>query len=263
MKNLFIMLTLITFVASFAHAANEPEDSLILYVSFDALNDEDQAIDHSKYKNHGDLKGNPELVAGKYGKAIELDGQSQWVEIPHHETLTVDKDVTAMAWINVERHSGPGGVNWQGIVSKGNSPRSYSFYTHLPTQCLHLSIGPAGAFGASTCNTAISLNEWQHVAAQLDSGTHRYWINGVNAGVSSGKPDPPGNADTSNVFIGTTAEGAGRLLLGLIDEVRIWNRALTEDEINEQMDKGYLEFLAVDPKLKLATTWSNLKAQQR
>ena len=72
----------------------------------------------------------------------------------------------------------------------------------------HLSIGPAGGFGSSACNTAISLNEWVHVAAQQESGTHRYWINGVNAGESGGKPDPLGNADTSNVFIGTTAEGA-------------------------------------------------------
>ena len=177
MKFLLLILTLITVIVSFTHAASEPEDSLILYISFDSLNNDGKLDDHSKYGNQGELKGDPELVTGKYGKAIELDGQSQWVEIIHHETLTVDKDVTVMAWINVERHSGPGGVNWQGIVSKGNSPRSYSFYTHLPTQCLHLSIGPAGGFGSSACNTAISLNEWVHVAAQQESGTHRYWIN--------------------------------------------------------------------------------------
>ena len=263
MKYLFVMLTLITFVATFAHALNEPEDSLILYISFDALNNDGKLNDHSKYGNQGELKGNPELVTGKYGKAIELDGQSQWVEIMHNETLTVDKDVTVMAWINIERHSGPGGVNWQGIVSKGNSPRSYSFYTHLPTQCLHFSIGPAGGFGSSTCSTAISLNEWVHVAAQLESGTHRYWVNGVNAGETGGKADPVGNADTSNVFIGTTAEGVSRLLLGLIDEVRIWNRALSEDEVIDQMNKGHLELFPVDPRQKLATTWGTLKTQKR
>ena len=89
MKYLFVMLTLITFVATFAHALNEPEDSLILYISFDALNNDGKLDDHSKYGNQGELKGNPELVTGKYGKAIELDGQSQWVEIMHNETLLI------------------------------------------------------------------------------------------------------------------------------------------------------------------------------
>ena len=265
MKHLFIILMLLTFIASFAQAANEPEESLILYISFDALNNDGKLDDHSENGHQGELKGGPELVAGKYGKAIKLNGQSQWIEIMHHESLTVNKSVTVMAWINIERHSGPGGVNWQGIVSKGNSPRSYSLYTHLPTQCLHLSIGPAGGFGSSTCNTAISLNAWQHVAAQLDNGTHRYWVNGVKVGESGGKPDALGNADTANVRIGTTNEGDGtsRTLLGLIDEMRIWNRALTEEEVIEQMNKGHFELLPVDPRHKLTTTWGTLKTLKR
>ena len=51
--------------------------------------------------------------------------------------------------------------------------------------------------------------------------------------------------------------------LGLIDEVRIWNRALTEDEVIDQMNKGHLELFPVDPRQKLATTWGTLKTQKR
>ena len=142
MKQRILLVTiLLTLGACFTHALAEPEESMILYVSFDTLN-ENQAVDHSKYGNNGDLKGDPDHVDGKHGKALQFDGASDWVEIPHHESLTVDKNVTVMAWINIERHSGPGNVNWQGIVAKGNSPRSYSFYTHLPTQCLHFTVGP-------------------------------------------------------------------------------------------------------------------------
>ena len=56
MKSLFVMLILIAFTASFAYAANEPEDSLILYFSFDEL-DGENTIDHSKYENHGEMVG--------------------------------------------------------------------------------------------------------------------------------------------------------------------------------------------------------------
>lgn len=257
MKTLFVMLTIIAFVASFAHALNEPEDSLILYMSFDTI-DGKNTIDHSLYGNNGEMKGAPKHVEGKFGKALEFNGTSDWVEIPHHETLTVDKDVTVMAWIHTERHTGPNDERWQGILAKSNAPRSYSFYTESPSKCLHFVAG-----SGSVCQEGeVKLNEWQHVAAQVDSGTHRYWINGQNVGEYGGKANPPGNADTSPVFIGTTAEGAGRLFLGLIDEVRIWNRALTEEEVIEQMEKGHLELFPVDPRQKLTTTWGTIKTRK-
>lgn len=254
MKSVFIMLILFVCAASFAYAQNEPDESLILYFSFDEL-DGDNTIDHSRYENHGEMAGAPKHVDGKFGKALQLNGESDWVEVPHEDILTVDESVTVMAWINTERHQGPGGQRWQGIVAKSNGPRSYSFYTEFPSECLHLSVGGAG----SVCNGKVKLDEWQHVVAQVDDGTHRYWINGENVGEFPGKPPPPGKADTDSVLVGKTHEGQ-REFLGLIDEVRIWNRALDEDEVIEQMEIGYFEMFAVDPRAKLATTWGNLKA---
>ncbi len=254
-----LSITLLTFVClvSFTYAQNEPDDSLILYFSFDEL-DGKNTIDHSNYENHGEIVGAPKLVDGKFGKALQFNGTSDWIEVPHDEILTVDESVTVMAWINTERHQGPGGQRWQGIVAKGNNPRSYSFYTEFPSECLHLSVGGGG----SVCNGKVKLEEWQHVVAQVDDGTHRYWLNGENVGEFDGKPPPPGKADTASVFIGKTHEGS-REFLGLIDEVRIWNRALDEDEVIQQMEWGYLEISAVDPRQKLATTWGNLKTSKR
>ena len=162
-----------------------------------------------------------------------------------------------MAWINAERHMGPNNQRWQGIVAKGNSPRSYSFYTESPSECMHFVAG-----GGSVCTTKIPLNEWQHVVAQLDSGTHRYWLNGENIFESGNKSASPGAADTSNVFVGTTAEGANRRFLGLIDEVRIWNRALSEEEVIAEMESGFQSSTAVDPREKLATTWATIKSHR-
>ncbi len=253
MRNLFIILTLITFAASFAYAANEPKESLILYFSFDEL-DGKNAIDHSQYENHGELVGDTKLADGKFGKALEFNGTSDWVLIPHHETLTVDENVTVMAWINTPRLTGPGGAQWQGILAKGNNPRSYSFYTESNSQCLHLSVGGSG----SVCNKKVPLDEWVHVAAQVDGNVHRYWVNGELAGEPGGKNPPPGAADTADAFVGKTHEG-NRQFEGRIDEVRIWNRALTEDEVVEQMEKGHFELFPVDPRQKLATSWGQLK----
>ena len=253
MRTLFFILMIVAFAAPFAYATDLSDESLILYFSFDEL-DGDTVIDHSQYGNDGTLAGAPELVSGKFGDALKLNGESDWVEVPHAEILTVDENVTVMAWINAERHKGPNDQRWQGIVAKGNGPRSYSFYTEFPSECLHLSAGGSG----SVCTGKVALNEWQHVAAHVENGTHRYWLNGEAVGEFAGQNPLPGAADTADVLVGKTHEG-NREFLGLIDEVRIWNRALSEDEILAEMETS---LTPVEPLGKLSTTWSALKFQE-
>lgn len=257
MRFLFIVLILTAFVASFANAEVQGDESLVLYFSFDEL-DGDTTIDHSRYGNNGIINGAPELADGKFGKALKFNGESDWVEVPHASILTVENEVTVMAWINAERHMGPNEQRWQGILAKGNNPRSYSFYTESPSECLHLSAGGSG----SVCEGKIALNEWQHVVGQVDNGTHRYWLNGESVGEFGDKNPLPGAADTSVVYVGSTGEGANRRFLGLIDEVRIWNRALSEEEVIREMETGYQTGTAVDPIQKLATTWGTLKTDK-
>ncbi len=256
MRSLFVIFVLVAFVVSFAHAAVDFEDSLILYLSFDEV-DGSTAIDHSRYGNDGDIMGDPQLVDGKFGNALKFNGTTDWIEVPHDPILTVENAVTVMAWINAERHMGPNNQRWQGILAKGNSPRSYSFYTESPSNCLHLSAG-----GGSTCATEIPLNEWVHVVGQVDNDTHRYWLNGENIGEFGGKGALPGLADTSVVYIASTGEGANRRFLGMIDEVRIWNRALSEEEVQAEMELGFERGTAVDPLDKLATTWGTIKSKK-
>ena len=253
MKTLLSILAIIVIAAPFAYAADPADDSLILFFSFDEL-DGDTVPDLSQYENNGTLAGSPELAAGKFGNALKLNGQTDWVEVPHADILTVDANVTVMAWINAERHMGPNNQRWQGILSKGNSPRSYSFYTESPSECLHLSAGGSG----SVCTGKIPLNEWTHVVAQVEDGVHRYWLNGEHAGEFDGKNALPGAADTSSVFVGKTPEN-NREFLGLIDEVRIWNRALSMDEVRVEMNTASTP---VEPLGKLSTTWATLKSER-
>ena len=186
------------------------------------------AADSSGYGNHGQLQGDPQWVPGYDGGAVELDGMDDYVQVPHDETLTADTEVTVMAWINTERHTGPGGAEWQGIVAKGNSPRSYSLYTYSPGT-LHFST----AGGGGTSADPVPLNEWVHVAVAAGPSEHTYFINGEPAG-QGGAATPPGIQDTAPVRIGATQEQQ-REFLGMIDDVRIYRVALTEDQIAEAM----------------------------
>ncbi|MHC4533120.1 MAG: LamG domain-containing protein [Planctomycetota bacterium] len=185
-------------------------------------------LDQSGHGNHATLKNGPQWVIGYDGNALMFDGDDDFVEVPHDTTLTVDNEVTVMAWINTQRYIGPTGDDWQGIMAKGN-PRSYSLYTQV-SGSLHFSTG-----GVGTLSTLqVPLNEWVHVAAQVVGGQHQYYINGEDAGLSGTGIVLPGASDTATVRIGT-ARDDNREFLGMIDDVRIYNRALTQDEVVDIM----------------------------
>ncbi|MFH1881375.1 MAG: LamG domain-containing protein [Planctomycetota bacterium] len=195
------------------------------------------AFDLSEYGNDGILQGDPQWVNGKFGKALQFNGIDEFVEVPHAEILTVDSEVTVMAWINTERHIGPTGDNWQGIMAKGPNPgRSYSLYTQV-SGALHFSTGGVGTLSTMQ----VPLNEWVHVAAQVINGGHQYYINGEPAGTSGSGITLPGASDTATVRIGT-ARDANREFLGMIDDVRIYNEALTQEEIQVIMQGAGMPF---------------------
>lgn len=131
-------------------------------------------------------------------------------------------------------------AHYGNIVAKGNNPRSYSLYTEVEGGRLHLSIGQ---FQGSHSRRNIALNQWQHVVAQVDNGIHRHWINGKPTGIYPIDAPLPGKTDTASVRVGNShdvkpAIAPDRHFLGLIDELRIWNRALNHNEVVREMKKG-------------------------
>lgn len=262
---IFVFLTALALLQLSSSMAAQVDESLALYLSFDEGSGK-EAKDISKYNNNGEFKGEPKWVDGKFGKALWFDGVDDHVQVPDSESLRVHEAVTVMAWINAERHGFPG-TNYQGVVAKGNPPRSYSLYTHVPSEGLHFSTSaaaPTPYYGSVTSGKKVALNEWVHVAVVAETakngGSHKYYINGEPAGE---KPFPeltalPGDSDTAPVLIGRTPEGS-RFFLGAIDEVRIWNRALSEDEIKAQMDRGSEGVISVQPQNKLTTMWGQIK----
>jgi hypothetical protein len=236
-------------IGSLGEAADPKDSSLVLYLPFDD-DGGDVAKDHSQYGNDGDLNGPPKWVDGKFDGALQFDGAKDFVQVPHADILSVDEEVTVMAWINTERHGGPG--NYQGIVAKSNGPRSYSLYIESGGG-LHFSTAGVG----TVSTTKVPLDEWLHVAAMVVDGTHKYYINGEPAGQGGAGIKLPGLSDKDDVLVGKTWEGT-REFLGLIDEVRIWNRALDEDEVRKEMDIGIST--AVNPSGKLGATWGSIKS---
>ncbi|MEN6333642.1 MAG: LamG-like jellyroll fold domain-containing protein, partial [Phycisphaerales bacterium] len=187
------------------------------------------AGDSSRNGNNGALMG-PTWVPGVFGSALKFDGVDDYVSVPHNANLNVSNEVTVAIWINPQRYNAPNGEAWQGIIGKQEGQRSYNLYTEA-THALHFSTAGVGTLS----NTTLPLNEWVHVCAMVVKGTHAYYINGEAAGTSGSGIVLPGAADTSDVVIGRTNEGVNRSFLGMIDDVRVYNRSLTQDEVKKLM----------------------------
>jgi hypothetical protein len=199
-------------------------DKLLAYYSFDEGTGTTVA-DASGKGQDGAFVGEPAWVPGKVGTALLFDGVDDYVEIPHHEGLTVDNEVTVALWINPEHHDFTN-TGWGGIMAKGN-PRTYNLYT-TAAGTLHFSTAGVG----STSTDTITLNEWSHVAAMVSAGSHAYYINGAPSGGGGSGIDLPGTSNTAPVTIGYIG-GTNQFYKGMIDEVYIYGRALSAAEVAE------------------------------
>ncbi len=182
-----------------------------------------QAHDASGHGHDGTFVGAPAWVQGQIEMALQFDGIDDYVEVPHHEGLTVDDEVTVALWINPERYRS-GNEGWGGIMAKGD-PRSYSLYMESDGN-LHFSTAGVG----SSSTGRIPLNEWSHVAAMVVAGSHAYYINGVPSGGGGSRVVLPGSANSAPVTIGNIDETA-RFYQGMIDDVYIYGRALSSEEV--------------------------------
>jgi hypothetical protein len=198
------------------------------------------AADSSGNGNNGDIVGDPAWVVGQIGKALQFDGDDDYVEVPHTEGLNVDNEVTVALWVNAERYVS-GAEGWGGIMAKGNSPRSYSVYTTSAGN-IHFSTAGVGTVSAAI----FPLNEWAHVTCIVVGGGHEYYINGEAAGTGGSGIVLPGNTNTANVTLGNIGGEANRIFQGMLDDARVYNRALAVEELAAVM-KGELPVVAADP----------------
>ena len=102
----------------------------------------------------------------------------------------------------------------------------------------------------------LDTDTWYHVVGTYDGATMKVYVDGEVAAEQDQKIDFQGTND-QDLRIGCSKDRPNYTFEnGSIDEAAIWRRALSEDEIGEIMNEG---FLAVSPLDKAATTWGNIK----
>jgi len=222
------------------------DESLVLYLPLDDVIGE-TVKDFSQYGNDGVLIGSPKLVDGKFGKALELPSTKDGIKVQHSDSLNWgDGPVTLEMWLKPYK-------GFQGGIDKGTGT-CYILGNHG----LDLRLGKSGTGTLLKSNSELAVNEWSHIAAIKDGKKMRIYINGVLD--AEGETNETTVNNEEDLFIGKRPhfdEG----IEGIIDEVRIWRRVLSKDEIKKYMEMGKEQFSAVDLSGKLTTTWASIKAK--
>jgi uncharacterized repeat protein (TIGR01451 family) len=181
--------------------------------------------DASGNNNTGTISGATWTAAGKYGNALVFNGTNALVTIPNAASLQLTTGMTLEAWVN------PSVVTaaWRDVIYKGsNGADNYYLEATTPTGAP----GAGGAFGEIYGTAALPVNTWTHLAVTYDRVTLRLYVNGVQ--VSSVAATGAISTSTNPLQIGGDSN-YGQFFQGMIDEVRIYNRALTPTEIQADM----------------------------
>jgi Concanavalin A-like lectin/glucanases superfamily len=187
--------------------------------------------------NDGTVIG-PVWTTGQVGGALSFDGFDDYVDLGNNSSLEFGYPITISAWINLDR------LNDNAIVATDANPSCYSgVWLQVNNGLLEVAFGDGSGAGASTrrskkASTALQIDTWYHVAGVIRGAIDMdIYINGVNdGGIYSGSG---GNVafSSANAAIGKNAPW-DLFFQGLIDEVAIYDKALSAYEIQQQYFAG-------------------------
>ena len=206
---------------------------LVLYLPFDTPDESGIVHDASGAGNDGRVYDAKWGADGKFGGAyhFSITNLTDRIVIPNSDTLNPDY-ITVSAWIKASDTDG----FWNRIVDKGCDEKSYTLCLGGDWQGtksrgrLFFELGGKG--GASS--SPVGDGRWHHVAATYDGQVSKVYVDGVERGQDKTVHPGPIGKNSWDLCIGNSVIDAGGQFLaydGLIDEVRIYNRALSADEI--------------------------------
>jgi hypothetical protein len=181
--------------------------------------------DMSGNGNNGSIGGATWTTSGKYGDALSFNGTNARVNINNATSLQLTSGMTLEAWVYPTSVSSA----WRDVIYKGND--NYYLEGTSPN-----SSRPAmgGTFGGNLYGTSpLTANTWAYLAATYDGATMRLYVNGVQ--VASRAQTGAIATSTNPLQIGGDSI-YGQYFAGRIDEVRIYNRALSAAQIQSDMN---------------------------
>ncbi len=258
LTNIFVLAVLVTvFVCANATGAEVVLEGLVAYWPLDSGTIDDDLVLDVVGENDGTINGDLKTTAGQVAEALEFDGES-YIDIPGTESLNFngEDEMTVMAWVSVGTEDPVIGVvaGCCGTIVAQRDVNGWAlrYDGRNGGQEMEFIVCPGwtgdGGFGAPL----FEIGEWHHLTGIVAETELQLYLDGALLNnIPFAGPMSSGGSETE---IGWANDGG---FIGLIDEVLIYDRALSEEEV----EQSYLaEGLAVvDSSNKLATCWGKIK----
>jgi hypothetical protein len=206
-----------------------PPTGLVAAWSFDAVTA--GTVADATGKGHtGTVSGATWSATGKNGGSLSFDGVNDWVTVVDANDLDLANGMTLSAWVNPTG----AGADWQTVMLK-ESPgfMVYALYADTDTArpSAHVVIGGSDLDTRGT--STVANNAWTHLTATYDGANLRLYVNGTL--VSTRAVTGSMSASNGPLRIGGNATW-GEWFGGLIDNVRLYGRALSAAEVQADMN---------------------------
>lgn len=223
-----LLLTLLALAICFESAFADITTGLIARYPFDG-----NANDISGYANNGTIVGGLTLTTDRFGipnRAYSFNGTDSYILISDSPSLESPTTAcTQAAWVlmygvsNVGEHYNP-------LIMKSNDIYN-SFMYRMIANPDYMGMAVNTWFTSQSVGQNIPLNEWHHVASVFNGSTVRFYYDGAFIGSQfMGYTITPNNRALT---IGADTPGILEIFYGKIDDVCIYNRALTDADIVE------------------------------
>src|SRR5271166_3623499 len=186
--------------------------------------------------NNGTISNANWTTTGKYGGALSFTGNTNsLVTVPSSSSLNLTTGMTLEAWVDPTSLSSPD-QGWSSAISKehenSSTDISYALYAAEGTGAPpagHILVGSTdyGTVGGS----ALPLNTWTFLSATYNGSTLTTYVNGTPVGSTS----ITGSIYTTSDPLRIGGDWDSEMFTGLIDNVRIYNTALTQSQIQTDM----------------------------
>ena len=253
---LFVVLTFTIIFTSFSHAVIKKDVVVGMWLLEDGKGN--VVADTSGNARDGKALGALKWGKGKFVGGIEFVG-GESVEVPNEEALDFGnkQSFSVVTWFNFSAAQ-----DWNRIIRGrntgpwGGGNTGWELQTQLPA-IVHWSLDDTAKNAIQKSYNNAGDGNWHHTAMIVDR-TKKKMITYLDA-------ENELIADIANIVSITSGTplvfGGG--FIGSIDEVAIFNTAITQDDVNTIMTKGLAETLkgiiAVQPLSKLSVTWGNIK----
>ncbi len=204
--------------------AEGADPSLVAWYRFDG-----NALDSSGNELHGTEMGDPTYEAGVFGQAISLDGDGDYVDCGLAPEFDITDYITFTYWIKVVAFD----KSWNTVLSRGDD----SWRSSRAGENNFMEAAVSGTSGDWTYGvTPVDDEQWHHIGWVYDGTMNYLYVDGeVDATEES-----TGQITVSSfpLWIGDNSQATGRFWTGLIDDVLIFNRALSQEEVQRIMQSS-------------------------